>query len=141
MFGDTTCRCTEEEAANLDVITRYRIARVADRAPFMAPGFRRHRAGFLHSGQMWGGSGMTDDSLSDKKIEILHLDAKGDTVWGIWRVLGHQTGDFYGIPATSKPIDVIEVGLWRLQGELIVEAWYFGDELGLLRQIGVVPPI
>jgi hypothetical protein len=141
MFGDTRCRCTEEEAANLDVITRYRLSRVSERAPFMAPGFHRHRAGFLHSGELWGGSGMTDESLTDKHIEILHLAAKDDTVWGIWKVLGDQTGDFYGIPPTGKPIDVIEVGLWRLENELIVEAWYFGDELGLLRQIDVAPPI
>lgn len=142
MFGDPTCRCTDQEAANLDVITRYRVAKVSERAPFMAPGFRRHRAGFLHIGELSGGAaGMTDDSLSDKRIELLHLEPRGDTVWGIWKVLGDHTGDFYGLPATGASIDVIEVGLWRLEDELIAEAWYFGDELGLLRQLGLTPSL
>ena len=141
MFGDTTCRCTEEEAVNLDVVTRYRMAKVSDRGPFLAPEYRRHRAGFRHLGELWGGSGMTDDSLTDKEIVLLHLEPRGDTVFGIWRVVGIHTGEFYGIPPTGAPMDVVEVGLWRLENELITEAWYFGDGLGVLRQIKVAPPL
>ena len=137
MFGDTSCRCTEEEAANLDVITRYRMAKVSDRGPFLSPEYRRHRPGFKNLGELWGGSGMTDDSLAKKSIVLMHMEPRGDTVFGIWRVLGTHSGDFYGVPATGRDIDVIEVGLWRLENELITEAWYFGDGLGFLRQAGL----
>lgn len=140
MFDDPTCRCTEQEAINLDVITRYRMANVSERAPFLAPGYRRHRAGFLHLGELWGGKGLKDDTLTDRRFVLLHLEPRGDTVFGIWRVTGIQTGDFYGVPPTGKPLDVVEVGLWRLEDELITEAWYFGDGLGVLRQLGVNPP-
>jgi hypothetical protein len=34
----------------------------------------------------------------------------------------------------------VEVALWRVEDGRIAEAWYFGDELGLLRQIGANPP-
>lgn len=133
---------TEEERRNLDVVARYRVAKVSDRGQFWAPGFKRHRAGFLNIAEMMGGAaGMTDDSIADKRIEMLHFDAKGDTVWGIWKVVGRHTGNLYGLPATDKPIDVIEVGLWKLVDGLITEAWYFGDDLGLLRQLGLAGEI
>jgi predicted ester cyclase len=78
---------------------------------------------------------MTDESVADRRNVLLELTAKDDKVWGIWKVTGTHTGSIYGIPATGKPIDVIEVGLWRIADGLIAEAWYFGDELGLLRQL------
>jgi hypothetical protein len=115
------------------------MAPVSGRAPFWAPGFKRHRAGFKNLGELYGGRGLTDESIADKEIDILHLDAKGDTVWGIWRILGRHAGEFYGVPATEVDLDVIEVALWRLEDGLIAEAWYFGDDLGALRQMGVTP--
>ncbi|MDH5293026.1 MAG: ester cyclase, partial [Acidimicrobiia bacterium] len=75
--------------------------------------------------------------LAKKSIVLMHMEPRGDTVFGIWRVLGTHSGDFYGVPATGRDIDVIEVGLWRLENELITEAWYFGDGLGFLRQAGL----
>lgn len=141
MFGVGQCRCTEEEAVNLDVVTRYRMAKVSERGRFLAPEYRRLRPGFEHLGELWGGKGMTDESLSEKNIVLLHLEPRGDTVFGVWRVLGVHTGEFYGVPPTGHPIDVIEVGIWRLENQLIVEAWYFGDGLGFLRQAGVSPPM
>lgn len=29
-------------------------------------------------------------------------------------------------------------GIWRLVDGLVIEAWFFGDELSLLRQLGIV---
>lgn len=139
LFGEVECNCTEEEAANLALIAAYRSAKVSERTPFLAPSFRRHRAGFFHIGELRGGSGMTDDSMNDRQNVLMELSAQGDKVWGIWRVVGTHTGSLYGIPATGKSIDVVEAGLWRIENAVIAEAWYFGDELGLLRQLGEFP--
>ena len=97
------------------MVYRYRTAPVSGRAPFWAPGFKRHRAGFKNLGELYGGEGLTDGSIADKEIDIIHLDAKADTVWGIWRILGRHTGEFYGVPATETDLDVIEVALWRFE--------------------------
>jgi predicted ester cyclase len=142
MFGPVECTCTEEEAAALAVVAAYRAAKVSDRPPFLAEDFKRHRAGFTHIGELWHheGPGMTDDSVPDRENLLLELTAKGDRVWGIFRVVGTHRGPVYGIPATGRHIDVIEVGLWRVEGGLIAEAWYFGDELGMLRQLAQNPP-
>ncbi|MGH8926804.1 MAG: ester cyclase [Acidimicrobiia bacterium] len=139
LFGSTACTCTDEEAANLDLVGRYRVAKVSERAPFLAPGYSRHRAGFAHIGEVWGGVGMNDESIRDRENVVLEMTAKADRVWGIWRVVGTHTGSIYGIPPTGRRVDVIEVGLWRIEDGLIAEAWYFGDELGLLRQIDEFP--
>jgi hypothetical protein len=143
MFGDTTCTCTEHEAEALAVVAGYRAARVSERGPFLAEDFRRHRAGFTHIGQLWdhqGPGGMDDESIRDRQNILLELTAKDDKVWGIFRVVGTHTGDLYGIPATGRHIDVVEVGLWRVENGVIAEAWYFGDELGMLRALGLNPP-
>lgn len=144
LFGPVVCTCTEQEAANLDLVTRYRAAKVSERGPFLAPDFVRHRAGFTHIGELFGMdglAGMNDESIADRENVLIELTAKDDKVWGIFRVVGTHTGTIYGIPATGKPVDVIEVALWRVEGDVIREAWYFGDELGMLRQLEVEPPI
>ncbi len=143
MFGSDECTCTEEEADALAVVAAYRAAKVSERGPFLAPGFKRHRAGFTHIGELWGHDGpggMNDDSMVDRQNILLELTAQNDKVWGIFRVVGTHTGPLYGIPATHRHIDVIEVALWRVEDGQIAEAWYFGDELGLLRAVGLNPP-
>ena len=143
MFGSGECTCTEEEAKALAVVAAYRVAKVSERAPFLSPDFKRHRAGFTHIGELWehdGPGGMNDESMRDRDNILLELTAKDDKVWGIFRVVGTHTGPLYGIPATGRHIDVIEVGLWRVHDGVIVEAWYFGDELGMLRAVGLNPP-
>jgi predicted ester cyclase len=83
---------------------------------------------------------MNDESMRDRENILLDLTAKNDKVWGIFRVVGTHTGSLYGIPKTGRHIDVIEVGLWRVAEGRIAEAWYFGDELGLLRALALNPP-
>lgn len=143
LFGSTECTCTDEEANALAVVAAYRVAKVSERAPFLSPGFKRHRAGFTHIGELWGHGGpggMDDNSMRNRQNILLDLTAKNDKVFGIFRVVGTHTGSLYGIPETGRQIDVIEVGLWRVEDGLIAEAWYFGDELGLLRDLALNPP-
>lgn len=143
LFGPSECTCTDQEAQALAVVADYRAAKVSERAPFLAPDFRRHRAGFTHIGELWehvGPGGMDDASIADRRNVLIELTAKDDKVWGIFRVVGTHTGSVYGIPATGRHIDVVEVALWRVEGGLIAEAWYFADELGMLLALGVDPP-
>jgi hypothetical protein len=143
LFGDQECTCTEQEAEALAVVAAYRVAKVSERAPFLAPDFKRHRAGFTHIGDLWeheGPGGMDDESMRDRQNILIDLTARDDKVWGIFRVVGTHTGSLYGILATGRHVDVVEVGLWHVQDGLITEAWYFGDELGLLRDLGLNPP-
>ena len=116
LFGPVECTCTEQEAANLDLVTRYRAAQVSERGPFLHPDFVRHRAGFPHIGALFGlegAAGMNDESIKDRQNILIELTAKDDKVWGIFRIVGDHTGSIYGIPPTGKPVDTIEAALWR----------------------------
>lgn len=45
-----------------------------------------------------------------------------------------------GIPATGKEIEVTGIIILRFSGEKVVETWDNWDGLGLMRQLGVLPP-
>ena len=66
--------------------------------------------------------------------------AEGDRVVARWTGTGTHTADLMGIPPTGKSISVAAVHLFRLEGGKIAEQWCVWDTLGLLQQLGVVPP-
>lgn len=51
---------------------------------------------------------------------------------------GTHRGDFFGIPPTGKAFVVTQMNLERFRDGRIVEHWRNTDELGLLRQLGLV---
>jgi len=52
---------------------------------------------------------------------------------------GTHQGEFFGVPATGKPIAVQAMNFYRLAGDQIIEEFGQPDLLGLLKQIGAVP--
>ena len=52
---------------------------------------------------------------------------------------GTHGGDFMGIPATQKRIDVGAIAIFRIAGGQISELLGQFDQLGMMRQLGVVP--
>ena len=68
------------------------------------------------------------------------LIAEGDKVAGRVTACGRHTGEVFGIPATGKDIRVTGIAIWRVRGDRIVEHWHETDQLGLMQQLGVIPP-
>jgi len=133
---------TAEEQANIETVLRLRSAPFSQRKNYMHPAMVRHRWGFASLADITGmkdGAGYDARTCSDRVDTIEDLIAKDDRVWAVWTMRGTHTGQLFGIPATGRPIEVLETGIWRLQDGLVAEAWFFGDELRLLRQLGVVP--
>lgn len=65
--------------------------------------------------------------------------AEGDRVV-VWVTgTGTHTGDFQGIPPTNRSVTVTGVGMGRIEGGRIAEAWASYDALGLLQQLGAFP--
>ena len=58
------------------------------------------------------------------------------------RVIMHGThqGEFFGIPPTGKPVAVSGIHILRIANGKIAEHWGNNDDLGLMQQLGVVPP-
>lgn len=51
---------------------------------------------------------------------------------------GTHSGDFMGIPATGRDVEIGVIDIVRYQDGRIVEHWNQLDQLGLLRQLGVL---
>ncbi len=52
---------------------------------------------------------------------------------------GTHTGEFYGIPASKKPVEVTSIGIDRVVGGKICEGWGELNMLGMMQQIGAIP--
>ena len=66
--------------------------------------------------------------------------AEGDKVVKRWTVTGTHRGDFKGIPPTENHIAITGINFYRIADGKIVETWWSSDALGMLQQLGVIPP-
>src|SRR5262249_20426907 len=113
----------------------------------LAPNYKRWRAGFEHIGanardQGFPGPGSyLRGAFPDRTDTIEAIIAEDDLVGMLFKVRGTPKGNCYGIEPTGRTIDVHELGIFRLASEQITEAWFLGDDAGLLMQLGAkLPP-
>jgi len=66
--------------------------------------------------------------------------AEGDKVAKVWTVTGTHRGDFKGIPPTENHITITGINFYRIADGKVVETWWSSDALGMLGQLGVIPP-
>lgn len=78
-------------------------------------------------------------AMPDLHMTIEQIVAEGDYVAWRFRVEGTQTGELQGIPPSGRPVDVTGTVVSRFAGSHWVEDYSNADQLGLLRQIGVIP--
>ena len=78
-------------------------------------------------------------ALPDIKLTVEDIFGEGDRVFSRARLQGTNTGDFNGMPATGKPIDVRWVmNACRVVDGRITEEWEILDQFEVFRQLGVV---
>jgi len=112
----------------------------------LAPDYKRLRGGMENLAanardQGFPGSGQFLRGAIPDRVDVYEdIIAEGDRVGLRWRLTGTHRGNLFGIPLTGRKIDVYEVGLFRLAGGQIVEAWFMVDEAGLLKQLGARLP-
>jgi len=80
-------------------------------------------------------------AFPDLHITTDDLIAEGDKITKIWTANGTHKGDLMGIPATGKPINIKGIEVFRLADGKIAELWSSMDNLGMLQQLGVIPPL
>jgi steroid delta-isomerase-like uncharacterized protein len=101
-----------------------------EQAPGLAPGkegvvqfFTMYRAAF-----------------PDLHFEPEQLVANGDTAAVYVHVTGTHQGEFMGIPATGKSMDIHGVDIVRFGDDGVArEHWGVFDGMGMMQQLGVVP--
>jgi steroid delta-isomerase-like uncharacterized protein len=78
-------------------------------------------------------------TFPDMRWEVHDLIAAEDKVVARTTMYGTQQGDFFGIPATGHAVEVGGVHILRIADGKIIEHWGNNDDLGLMRQLGVLP--
>ncbi len=78
-------------------------------------------------------------AFPDARSTVEDQVAEGDTVVTRWRARGTHSGQLGPLAATDRPFEIDGVTIERIEDGRIVEVWVARDELGLLRQLGVLP--
>jgi predicted ester cyclase len=75
----------------------------------------------------------------DGQVTLEKEIAEGDlvSVYETWR--GTHTGEFFGIPASGKPVSFKVIDILRVANGKFVEHWAVADNLSLMQQIGAIP--
>jgi steroid delta-isomerase-like uncharacterized protein len=76
----------------------------------------------------------------DLHITTDHLIAEGDKVVKRWTARFTHAGEYMGIPPTGNKMLVEGIEIFRIANGKIVEVWAEMDVMGMLRQLGVIPP-
>ena len=66
--------------------------------------------------------------------------AEGDQLAARFHLTGEHQGPFLGVPATGRPFRLEAQTIMRFRDGRVVERWTTGDLLGLMVQLGAVPP-
>jgi predicted ester cyclase len=88
--------------------------------------------------QMKGADGMISASFLDHHHEVEDIIAEGDKVVAHVTLTATHEGPFMGIPPTGRRIEVTEIHIYRLEGGKAVEHRVGRDDLGAMRQLGVI---
>lgn len=78
------------------------------------------------------------DAFPDVRWEEEELIAEGDRVVGRYLMRGTHQAEFLGIPATGKQVTVSNIHIVKITNGKIVEHWGHGDDMGMMRQLGVM---
>jgi steroid delta-isomerase-like uncharacterized protein len=79
-------------------------------------------------------------AFPDMHWTIQEQIAEGDKVLSRFEWTGTHRGTFLGVPATNRPVTVWGMVIDRLEGGRIRDTRIIMDTLGLMMQLGAVPP-
>jgi steroid delta-isomerase-like uncharacterized protein len=98
------------------------------------PGLEPTKEGVLQFFRMYRAA------FPDMRMEPEDILVSGDKVTVRARVTGTQQGEFMGMPATSKRVDIQLIDILRFDDDgLAREHWGVIDALTMMQQLGVVP--
>lgn len=78
-------------------------------------------------------------AVPDLKVAVVQRLVVGDRVVSHLRFTGHFTGAFMGTAGKGQPIDFIATDIVAVKNGRITDNWHLEDNLGFLRQAGLLP--
>ena len=82
-------------------------------------------------------------SFSDIQFSFDEMVLEGDRGVGRWRMSATHTGQLphIPIPPTGKRVTITGLTLSHMANGMVLEAWEYTDMMGLMQQLGVIPPM
>lgn len=77
--------------------------------------------------------------FSNVTFTIVDAFGQGDKIVKHWNFKGTHSGDFFGIPATGKEVNVDGVTLVLMKDGKIAREQDFMDNLEFMQQLGIIP--
>ena len=77
------------------------------------------------------------NGFSNKEFTIVDIFGQGDKLVKHWRFKGTNTGEFFGMPATGKNIDIEGTTLVEMKDGKIAKEQDFFDNMVFLQQLGI----
>jgi predicted ester cyclase len=135
---------TEENARTIrriyDELWNERKLEVAD--DVIAEGATNYDTGLLPMpfgpAEMKGTIRMITAAFPDNRHEVAEVIAEADTVVLRCTLTGTHEGPFMGIPPTGRKMEVTEIHIYRLVDGKAVEHRVGRDDLGAMRQLGII---
>lgn len=143
-----TARVVNDPEANKALIRRFfeevwSTGDLSRRDEFLAAGYRGHIAGAAAPIDRDGWTGWFQGfrtGFPDARFTVEDMIAEGDRVAARLTMRGTHLGPMNGVPPTGRTVVVSGMSIERVAEGRIVEGWNENDALGLLQQLGVVPP-
>lgn len=124
----------EIDAGNIDAMDELVAEDYVDHNPAPFPNLASGREGLKQAFRIFW-------TATPGRHEIEDQVAEGDKVVTRLTAHGRHEGDLPGpLPATGREIRETGVAIHRIANGQIVEHWSDRDDLGLMQQLGVIPP-
>ena len=81
----------------------------------------------------------TSAALADPVFTIDDILAEGDRVAVRLTAAATQVGPFMGMPASGKRYEIGEIHWFRLRDGKVTEHWHQFDQMGMMKQLGLMP--
>ncbi len=79
-------------------------------------------------------------AFPDFYVKAEEMLEEGGTTVTRWTATGTHRGAFFGISATGKKITNTGITMHRFRDGKVAESWWAYDAVGLMRQLGAIPP-
>jgi steroid delta-isomerase-like uncharacterized protein len=83
---------------------------------------------------------MNFSAFPDINFSIDDIIAEGDRVVTRLTISGTHKGELRGMPPTGKTATITGISIYRISEGKIAEGWVLSDRLGMMQQLGVIPP-
>lgn len=77
-------------------------------------------------------------AFPDGKFIVEDMIGEGEKVLIRWTMRGTQTGPWFGVAPTGRTVNFVGMDLWRYSEGRLAESWFVGDNLTLMKQLGIL---